>query len=438
VAARFVAVVICCSPALLPAQSLFDPPVPPVADGATSRVRGVTDLNAATTGPYQAAGAEGAPAATFVAPSQEYPPDINATRPEPPAAAPADVGPTEQVPIDGAEVIARVDGQVILASDILWQVNQLIAMASAKQPIPPDQIPIAQKALTERLLLGLIDTKLLYADFRRTVPAENIPKVEESISEPFEKVEIPRLVGMMNVQDRSELDGALRKQGTSLKEVQRQFAEKTIAGEWLKQRMPKSTPITYESLLAYYQDHPKEFEIVAEVDWEELMVRFDRCNGDRNEAWRQICALGNEAYQAAVANPEVRGAVFAGVAKAKSHGVTASLGGLYEHTSAGALKCEALNNALAQLAVGQFSDPIESELGFHIVRVLKRVEAGRRPFTEAQADIRRHLEQEQRTSALMAEIKTLRTASRVWTTFHGDLNGPQVAELLEANDERRR
>jgi hypothetical protein len=433
------AIAICCPPALVAAQSLFDPPAPPPAtDGGASRVRGVTDLNAAAAGPYQAAGAEGAPAATFVPPSQEYPEDMGGTRPEPPPASTADIGPTEQVPIDGAEVIARVDGQVILASDLLWQVNQLIAMASMKQPIPPDQIPVAQRALTERLLLGLIDTKLLYADFRRKVPAENLPKVEESITEPFEKVEIPRLIGMMNVQDRSELDAALRIQGTSLKDVQRQFTEKTIAGEWLKQRLPKTAPIAYESLLAYYQDHPKEFEIVPEVDWEELMVRFDRCGGDRAEAWRQICALGNEAYQAAVANPAVRGAVFAAAAKAKSHGVTASVGGLYEHTTAGALKCEALNDALAQLAVGQFSDPIESELGFHIVRVLRRVEAGRRPFTEAQADIRKHLELEQRASAVTTEIKNLRIASKVWTTFHGDLNGPQVAELLEANDERRR
>ena len=150
--------------------------------------------------------------------------------------------------------------------------------------------------------------------------------------------------------------------------------------------MPKPQPITYEALLAYYQDHLKEYEFPAQVKWEELMVRFDRCGGDRNEAWRQLCEMGNEVWQTAAANPGLRGPVFAAVAKAKSHGVTAAKGGFHDWTTLGALKCEDMNNALATLAVGQMSDGIESDKGFHIVRVLERKEAGRTPFTDAQAD----------------------------------------------------
>ena len=46
----------------------------------------------------------------------------------------------------------------------------------------------------QQLVMGLIDTKLLFADFRRTVPPENLPKVEESIAKPFEETEVPRLI----------------------------------------------------------------------------------------------------------------------------------------------------------------------------------------------------------------------------------------------------
>ncbi len=390
------------------AQSLFDPP--PAVDPPPSRVRGLVDPNA---------------------------PDV----PEADADA-SGVTPTAAAPIEGADVIARVDGQVILSSDIMWQVNHLIAAASEKQvaqggpPIPQDQIEQAQRELSARLLLGLIDTKLLFADFRRTVPAENLPKIEESIGKPFEDIEIPRLMEMLKLKDRTELDAALRKHGTSIQDVRRQFTEKTIASEWLKQRLPKPEPITYEALLAYYQDHPKEFEIPAEVDWEELAVRFDRCGGDRDAAWRQLCDMGNDVWQTAAANPGLRGPVFSAVAKAKSHGPTADKGGVYEKMSPGALKCEAINDALATLAVGQMSNGIESDVGFHIVRVLRRRDAGRRPFTEAQEDIRRVLQSEQRMAALETELKKLRTSARVWTAFHGELNGPQVAELLDEKQRR--
>ncbi|HMP05647.1 MAG TPA: peptidylprolyl isomerase [Lacipirellulaceae bacterium] len=412
------------------AQTSLDPELP--AASPPSRVRGLATPGDVSDSSFSPAGMLGAAPASFGGPA------------DPVEVAGADASPTTNpVPIDGAEVIARVDGQVVLASDLLWQVNHLIANANAKQvaaggpPLPEDQIDLARRELIARLLPGLIDTKLLYADFCRKIPAENLPKIEESIGKPFEEIEVPRLIEMLNVKDRTELDAALRRHGTSLKDVQRQFMEKTIATEWLKQRLPKRSPITYEALLAYYQDHPREFEVEAEVDWEELMVRFDRCGGDRREAWRQLCEMGNEVWQSALANPELRGPAFAAVARARSHGATASEGGVHKDTTLGALRCEALNEALATLQIGQMSDGIESEVGFHIVRVLRRTEAGRRPFTEAQGDIRRLLENEQRQSELDAELQKLRSSARAWTTVHGDLSGPQLAELLDESKQRR-
>jgi hypothetical protein len=257
------------------------------------------------------------------------------------------------------------------------------------------------------------------------------------VAKPFEEVEVPRLIGLLKVNDRSDLDAALKKHGTSLKDVERQFTERTIAGEWMRQRMPKPQPIAHEALLAYYQDHLKEYEYDAHVTWEELMARFDRHGGDRDATWRALCAMGNEVWNTAQANPGLRGPVFAAVAKAQSHGVTAAAGGIHAKTTLGALRCDAINQQLATLQIGQMSDGIESEFGFHIVRVLERTEAGRVPFTEAQADIRKALEAEQRTAMLEAELKKLRITARVWTTFDGELNGPRLAEMLNEGQRRR-
>ena len=40
------------------------------------------------------------------------------------------------------------------------------------------------------------------------------------------------------------------------------------------------------------------------------------------------------------------------------------------------------------------SQPIEDDKGFHIVRVVERTEAGRKPFLEAQVEIREKLREE--------------------------------------------
>jgi len=408
------------------AQSAFDPPPFPSAENRPApAVRGLYDPNQAATGPAIAAGIDGAPAATFVAPANRS------------AAGEVQsyaIVPAEAKPIEGSEIVARVEDQVILASDVMWQVNQLIALSG--QPVPPDQLANVQQMLMRRMVMQLIDTKLLYADFRRTVPAENLPKVAETIAEPFEKIEVPRLIKMFKVNDRPALEEALKRSGTSIKDVQRQFTEKTVAGEWIRQRTPKPKPIAHEEMLAYYQDHLKEYEYPSQVRWEELMVRFDRRQGSREAAWQALAEMGNEVWSKVVADPTLRGPVFAEVAKAKSHGFTAADGGLHDWTTLGALKCEAMNAALATLAVGQMSDGIESELGFHIVRILERKDAGRTPFTEAQTKIRETLAAEQKEALITAELAKVRKSARVWTTWDGELNGERLTAALDGKPKR--
>jgi hypothetical protein len=417
-------------------QSPFDPPAIPAEGGPSPGVRGLRDQSEATDPPAPAR-VEGAPPATFAAPA-------GAESGEPATAATlhsAESVSADARPIEGSQIIARVDGQVILASDLLWQVNQIIA--ANRDRIPPDQIEPARQALLRRQLFApvdynmtFLDSKALFADFARTVPAENMPKIEEQIAEGFEKQELPRLVKMLKVKDRVELDTLLNASGTSVKDMQRQFTEKVVAGEWLRQRTPKPKPVTLEQIRAYYDDHLKEYEYPAQVRWEEIMVRFDRVGGDRDAAWKALAEMGNEVWQAAAANPGVRGPVFGAVAKGKSHGFTADQGGVHDWTTLGSLKCEEINQALAGLELGQMSDGVESELGFHIVRVLERKAAGRTPFTEAQAKIRESLEREQKEVLFAAELAEVRKAARVWTIFDGDLTGARLAEVLSATQRR--
>lgn len=409
------------------AQSFEPPPVPAPSTGPSSAVRGIQDVNDPMASPAMPGGAATAPPATFVAPSQ-------ATAAEPVGPP---IIPTDARPIMGSEIIGRVEDQVILASDVLWQVHRMIATMEKQKnmKVTPEQRPEIERILLERMLLQLIDTKLLFADFRRTLPPENLKQVEKTLAEPFEASEVPKLFDTYGVKDRIELNAALVQNGSSLKDVQRQYTEKMVAGEWLRQRMPKLKVVTHEEMLAYYQDHLKEYEYPGSIKWEELMVRFDRVGGDRAAAWKALAEMGNEVWTVVAINPSLRGPVFANVAKAKSHGFTAAEGGVQE-SSPGSLLCEELNVALDTLELGRMSNCIESPQGFHLVRVLERKEPGRTPFTEAQAKIRELLENEQKEVLVAEELKKLRKTARVWTIFHGDLNGPRLTELLD--DKKRR
>ncbi|MEM9657167.1 MAG: peptidyl-prolyl cis-trans isomerase [Planctomycetota bacterium] len=340
-------------------------------------------------------------------------------------------------PLEGGQILARVEGEVILASDVLWQVKELIKQMEAERgAVPENQRDQVLQLLLRRQVNGLIETKLLYADFRRTVPPEHMPLVQEQLAEPFEEHEVPRLMKMLRAEKRADLEALFRKYGTSLKDVQRQFTERTISGQWLRERIPKPQPITHEQMLAYYHDHLKDYEFEAKAKYEELMVRYDRFHGDRDAAWRELSAMGNEVWRMAESNPGLRGPVFAEMAKARSHGFNAVDGGLHDWTTIGALRCDALNRELATLQIGQMSDGVASELGFHIVRVLERKDAGRTPFEEAQTDIRKLLENEQRQELVKAEVAKLRKDARVWTVFDGELRGARLDQALDGPQRR--
>src|SRR5262249_9623540 len=73
-----------------------------------------------------------------------------------------------------------------------------------------------------------------------------------------------------------------------------------------------------------------------------------------------------------------------------------------------------------QLQVGQMSSIIDSGPMFHIVRVLERKEAGRKQYTDVQADIREKLKEQRFQTEVEKYLTHLRGESRIWTVFTGN------------------
>jgi hypothetical protein len=357
---------------------------------------------------------------------------IGCGSPSAPAAAqqvamtlPSDVAP-EPATIDGCQVIARVDGQVILACELLWRVNQMIE--ANRDKIPPDQFDAIREQLMMRTLAGSIDQKLLYGEFRRGVPAENMPRIEENLLPHFQESEIPRLMEQLDCKSQRELEQELARLGSSLDDTRRTFNEHVIASEWIRSKIKVSQVVSPEEMVEYYQTRRQEFEFPAQVRWEELMVRKGGIPEQAAQAYANLAMMGNEVWPQLAANPPATTAVFGAVARAKSEGVNASEGGLFDWTTKGSLKAAAVDDALFNLPPGQLSPILDSGTGFHIVRVLERKEAGCQPFSEVQNDIREKLKDQRMAKAQREYLDELRKNARIWTVYTGRIS---VAELFD-------
>ena len=308
---------------------------------------------------------------------------------------PTDTAPDAAQPatVDGCQVIARIDGQVVLACEVLWRVNQMLE--ENRDRIPPQQYEAIRDQLMQRTLAGMIDQKLLYGEFRRNIPPENMPRIEKNLVGPFEEREVPRLMKQLDVKSQRELEQELSRLGSSMDDARQSFNEHVIASEWIRTKIKVSEEVSPEEMVEYYRDHRNEFEFPTQARWEELMVHKGATPANGQQAFAKLAMMGNDVWPRMSANPSPATPIFADVAKARSEGLFAAKGGFHDWTTKGALKAGVLDEAIFSLPVGQMSLILDSGPAFHIVRVL-RAQRGRLPAIQRGPE--RHPRQAQRTA----------------------------------------
>lgn len=316
-----------------------------------------------------------------------------------------------------AEIIALVNGTPILAGDILGLVNETIQERLAEVPpeqrsqITPEELKSFQAQAFRDMLPNFIETKMVYLDFMRNIPSDRHKEMQERLDEQYGKLQLDKDMETAGVNSPAEFDMQLRTIGSSLEKKRRQFIERTIATEQIRQRAKINDEVTHQEMLDYYQDNLEDYRNPARSRWEQLMVRFDKYP-TREEAWQQIVAMGNEV---------LRGAPLASVAKRSSHDLRAEEGGQHDWTSKNSLRYESIDKAIFSLPVGELSEIIESEQGLHIVRVLEREGDTITPFSEVQNKIKEKIKNDRFRAQVENYLTEVKRRTQVWTVFDGPL-----------------
>lgn len=339
----------------------------------------------------------------------------------------------EPATVDGCQVIARVDGQVVLACEVLYRVN--MRLEDNRDKIPPEQYEAVRDQLMLMTLTSMLDQKLLFAEFRRNIPPENMPRIEDNLRPHFEEKEIPRLMQELDVKSTRELEQELARLGSSLDDTRRTFNEHVIASEWIRSKIKVNDEVSPEEMVKYYRENRAAFEFPMKARFEELMVRKSGIPAQAEQQYARMAEMGNQVWTRVAVNPPST-PIFADVAQAKSEGFNAAKGGLYDWTNQGSLKAAVVDNAIFTLPIGQMSPILDSGTGFHIVRVLERTEAGCRPFSEVQNDIREKLKDERMLVAQRKYLADLRKRAKVWTAYTGDVSAETLMAQVGGNRRR--
>lgn len=315
--------------------------------------------------------------------------------------------------VDNATIVARINGEAILAGELLDVVHERFAENEDRLPKDAEQLEQLRQQLMRAMLPGLLDTKMIAMQARKKIPADNLPKVEGELGKEFDKEYLGKMLDQHRLESRAELDQKFKKWGTSLARVRKSHMEGLLARKWMFMQLKLNEEITREEMLNYYRQHAADYEHEAKARWEQLTVRVSS-EQPKPVAYAKLAQLGNQLFA---------GGDFAALARAHSEGSTAQAGGEHDWTTRGSLKSTVIDAALFTLPVGTPSAILEDESGFHIVRVIEREEAGRTAFEDAQPEIRQALREQRFQSHRTEYVAKVKAECQIWTMYDDETRG---------------
>ncbi|MEM8680864.1 MAG: peptidylprolyl isomerase [Planctomycetota bacterium] len=299
-------------------------------------------------------------------------------------------------------VLAIVGDQSILYGDIAGRVNE--HLSKFKGQVPDEEVDKQRDVYIRQLLPRYVETKMLYLDMLRKVPAGKFPEIEQDIFRQYHENELPKLIKDAGFETPAQLDAYLRGFGSSISKLQRSFLEQALAHEAMRSNVQVHKEVSHDELLTYYREHAEDFAFQARARWERIMISKAQVL-DPQEARGTLGKLGNEV---------LRGAPFDAVAKRGSHGPNANEGGKYDWTTRGSLRSEEIEELIFTIPTGKLSRVIEDEDGFHIIRVIERVDAGMEKFADVQDTIREKIREQRRDEQVQAYVDRLRNETYIW------------------------
>jgi peptidyl-prolyl cis-trans isomerase SurA len=291
------------------------------------------------------------------------------------------------------EIVAKVNDDIITKSEVEREEQALVAELYRRYT--GDELDRQVKLERSRILQDMIDRKLLVHRAERLYDMDKMKKVL-----------LDNFMEQQDIKDVKELDRLLAQQGLSRDDLERRLVEMAAPGEVVRFEVTGQLSVGDGEIESYYQAHPQEFDIPAEVKLREIVIVANK--GDDRDERRAEAERAHERVTA-------EGQDFADVAREVSQAGSASQGGLIGPFKKGDLVKE-LEEAAFSLPVGSVSGVLDTDNGFHIIKVESRTEARTRSLDEVREDLRKRLEDQKYSDALQKFLKKARQEATIWVS----------------------
>jgi peptidyl-prolyl cis-trans isomerase C len=302
----------------------------------------------------------------------------------------------EQQPAAGGKA-AVVNGVVIQEEEVnrglLYQQQRMLATTG--QVIRPEMMTEARKMVLE----NLIDRELLYQQSRKKGISIKDAEVDEQLDRL--KKQYPNEQAFKDSMAEDHLNEDTVKSRIKMNLAVQQFVEKEFGGK---------VDVTEAEAKAFYDGHPEYFTEPEAIRASGILIKVDVKS---DAAKKQEARKKMEDIQKRVK----KGEDFATLAKDFSQDASAAQGGDLGTIPRGRMP-KALDDAAFSLKPGEVSNVVETEVGFHLIKVHEKKPEQVVPFKDVEEKIRQHLSNQkltQRVNEYLNEVKKTAKIERIPT-----------------------
>jgi len=310
---------------------------------------------------------------------------------------------TEVQPGSPAEIVAvTVNGFDITEEDVEEKIKpRLEQMAARNKQLPPAFIEQLRTRMRKEALERMIVERLI----DEQVKAAPIVVTAEDVNDLIKAMAAAEKLSMEDMKALIEASGQSFEQWKQ----QMQF-EKGIAYQKLfESRFDDKVNITEEDARKYYSENQQQFEIPEQVGASHILIKPDTSDPNVEPALAKAAA---KAKAGELLKQIKDGDDFAELALANSGCPSSARGGDLGFFSRGRM-VPAFEEAAFALEVGQVSDIVETQFGYHIIKVTDRKDASATMFEQKKDDILKLLTQTRQAELAEEYIESLKAQANI-------------------------
>lgn len=293
---------------------------------------------------------------------------------------------------DAENIVITVNDESITDEDVAMEVSRLMQMRS--RGLSPQDLESTRRAMKKEASMNVVNRLIL----KQEVIKQKIEIPDEAIEERFAMIK-------EDFGSEEVFKARIARINMTEEDVRREVAS-GLAVEKLIEMQTASLPTPGETELeAYYNENIDRYTEPEKIRASHILIKVNPADDDQVRAQKR---MGTEELLEKARG----GANFAQLAVEHSECPSKSRGGDLDFFARGQMVKEFEAVAFA-LDVGEISDVVETQFGYHIIKATDRKEGRVIPFAEASERIKTEYGNEAKQQAINDYIERLKTTARI-------------------------